>query len=79
MLAERDVMWSEWIRHRAGDLLIEHLKEAHRNWTDDLDRFEEDDLDALAISWLLTSTTEDVRDLATKALQRYGRPQPKRR
>ncbi|MEV8408800.1 hypothetical protein AB0R12_24270, partial [Streptomyces niveus] len=30
---------------------------------------ESDDLDALAIGWLLTSTDTSLRDLATKALQ----------
>src|SRR5207237_9641735 len=49
-----------------------------RYWAGDLGRTEADDLDSLAIAWLLTSTSEEVRDLATKALQRYGRPEPKR-
>ena len=77
-LPERDRSWSEWVRHRAGDLLVRDLTKLIAFWTDGLDRFEVDDLNALAIVWLLTSTTEDVRDLAMKALQRYGRPEPKR-
>ena len=77
-LPKRDRMWTEWARRRAGDLLVGELKEQIGYWTARPDRGEVDDLNALAIAWLLTSTREDVRDLATKALQRYGRPEPKR-
>ena len=77
-LPERDRRWTEWVRHRAGDLLVDDLKELIGYWTGILDRVEGDDLDALAIVWLLPSTNKDVRDLATKALERYGRPEPKR-
>jgi hypothetical protein len=77
-LSERDRRWTEWVRYRAGDLLIDDLEELIGGWTGDLSRVDVDDLDALAIAWLLTSTSKDVRDLATKALQRYGRPEPKR-
>jgi hypothetical protein len=82
-LPERDRRWTEWVRHRADDLLVDDLlvddlKQVIRNWTGILDRVEGDDLDALAMAWLLTSTNKDVRDLATKALQRYGRPEPTR-
>ena len=77
-LPERDRRWTEWVRYRAGDLVVDDLKGLIEYWTGDLDRSEADDLDALAIAWLLTSTHQDVRDLATKALQRYGRPEPKR-
>jgi hypothetical protein len=77
-LPERDRRWTEWVRHRADDLLVDGLNELIAYWTRDLDRVQGDDLDALAIAWLLTSTSENVRDLATKALQRYGRPEPQR-
>lgn len=77
-LAERDRKWTEWVRHRAGELLVDDLKQVTAYWTGTLDRADDDDLDALAIAWLLTSTNHGVRDLATKALQRYGRPEPKR-
>ena len=76
-LPERDRRWTEWVRHRADDL-VDDLNELIEYWTGILDRVEGDDLYALAIVWLLTSTNKDVRDLATKALQRYGRPEPKR-
>ena len=77
-LAERDRRWTEWVRHRVGDPLVDDLKRVIGYWTGTLDRADGDDLDALAIAWLLASTSRDVRDLATKALQRYGRPEPKR-
>lgn len=77
-LPKRDHAWTEWVRHRAADLLVLDLRELISRWTNDLDRVQVDDLNALSIAWLLTSTNEDVRGLATKALQRYGRPDPKR-
>ncbi len=77
-LAKRDRSWSEWIRHRGDDMLLEDLQQLIRHWSQELDRAEADDLNALSVAWLLTSTREDVRDLATKALQRYGRPVPRR-
>lgn len=77
-LPERDRRWTEWVRHRAGDLLVDELQKLIAHWTENLDRTGADDLNALAIAWLLSSTNEDTRDLATKALQRYGRPEPKR-
>ena len=41
-------------------------------------RDDADDLNARAVAWLLTSTTLPLRDRATRALQRYGRPDPSR-
>ncbi len=77
-LAERDRNWSEWVRYRADDDLEQELNELVRFWSDDALRSDSDDLDAQAVAWLLTSTDEAVRDVATKALQRYGRPIPGR-
>jgi hypothetical protein len=76
-LPERDRRWTEWVRQR-GNQLAGARKRAIRDWSRDLERTEADDLHALATCWLLTSTNQAVRDLATKALQRYGRPEPKR-
>jgi hypothetical protein len=77
-LPERDRRWTEWVRTRASDQLIAELKSQTDYWGTELDRGEGDDLYALAVGWLLSSTDKDVRDLATKALQRFGRPDPKR-
>jgi hypothetical protein len=77
-VAERDRRWTEWIRYRADDVLVSELKELVDYWTHGIDRDEGDDLDALAIAWVLTSSSEHARDFATNALQRYGRPEPRR-
>lgn len=77
-LPERDRRWTEWIRRRAGELLLSDLKDLIEYWTSEMERAEPDDLHALAVAWLLTSTHREVRDLATKALQRFGRPEPRR-
>lgn len=77
-LAERDRTWTEWIRHRADDELAQDLDELVRVWSDEVARSDSDDLNALSVAWLLTSTDEAVRDVATKALQRYGRADPGR-
>ncbi|WP_329065665.1 NACHT domain-containing protein [Amycolatopsis sp. NBC_01480] len=77
-LPKRDLRWSEWARNQASDRLTADVELAIDRWSGSSDRAESDDLDALAIAWLLTSTDTSMRDLATKALQRYGRPEPKR-
>lgn len=77
-LPERDRRWTEWIRLRTSDLILEDLKAVIDYWAREFDRNDRDGLNALATAWLLTSTSQEVRDLATKALQRYGRPEPKR-
>ncbi|SDP25812.1 hypothetical protein SAMN04487981_14325 [Streptomyces sp. cf386] len=77
-LAQRDLRWSEWARSRASNRLTADLARAVDGWANSSSRSESDDLNALAIAWLLTSTDTSMRDLATKALQRYGRPEPQR-
>ncbi|MFK0048630.1 hypothetical protein ACIQU4_31970 [Streptomyces sp. NPDC090741] len=77
-LAQRDPYWTEWVRSQAPGMLTTALERAVSRWDGRASRTEMDDLDALAISWLLASTDTVLRDLTTKALQRYGRPEPKR-
>lgn len=77
-LPQRDRRWTEWVRTRAADQLIAELERETRLWGRELDRSEGDDLYALGVAWLLSSTHNHVRDLATRALQRFGRPDPKR-
>jgi len=77
-LSERDLQWTEWIRDRAGEFLLSDLETLIVHWSEVTDRTESDDLSAVAIGWLLTSTNGRVRDFAMKALQRYGRPEPRR-
>jgi hypothetical protein len=76
-LAKRDRLFSEWSRMRQGSIL-EQLERLRRGWESDERREERDDLDALAVSWLLSSTSQRLRDRATRALQRYGVGDPSR-
>ncbi|QGZ47421.1 hypothetical protein GPZ77_02495 [Streptomyces sp. QHH-9511] len=76
-LPQRDLHWTEWVRHSSEQLTAD-LERAIDTWSHSDSRTEIDDLDAQATAWLLTSTNKHLRDLATKALQRYGRPHPKR-
>jgi hypothetical protein len=70
----RDVIWSEWIRLGASDLLrqIELLTTGWRGGT----QSREDRLHAVWLQWLLTTTDRAVRDRATEALYWYGRVYP---
>lgn len=58
-LPERDHRWTEWVRHRAGnplqDDIVDDIQQAIRRWSETLDRHESDDLDALAMAWLLSA------------------------
>jgi len=74
----RDRTWTEWIRQRSQTILLEHLHWLISQWESSDTRDEQDDLSAIAVVWMLSSTESAVRDLATKALQRYGRPAPER-
>jgi hypothetical protein len=76
-LAGRDRLFSEWSRTRQ-DSILEQIETLRRKWEADGRRDDADDLDALAISWLLTSTSQRLRDRATRALQRYGAGDPGR-
>ncbi|KFZ80851.1 hypothetical protein ED92_11055 [Amycolatopsis sp. MJM2582] len=77
-LPVRDLRWAEWARGQAPGRLTADLESAIHRWSGSSNRATSDDLDAQAIAWLLTSTDTSMRDLATKALQRYGQPEPKR-
>ena len=77
-LPMRDRTWTEWIRQRSQNVLLEHLHRIISKWESSDTRDKQDDLSAVAAAWMLSSTALDVRDLATKALQRYGRPAPER-
>lgn len=76
-VAARDLRWSEWVRVHTEEILKD-LEEEERRWSESHVREDRDDLAALAIAWLLTSTNLEVRDTATRALQRFGRADPGR-
>jgi hypothetical protein len=82
-VADRDLRWTEWIRHtnepawpqRDGRLQRE-IKTMSSRWHERGERDEGDRLRALWVSWLLTSTDRRLRDRVTEAMYRYGRGAP---
>ncbi len=74
-VADRDLRWSEWVRRREHDILAD-IDLLTKRWRCTEDRTRRDDLRALWLKWLLTSTHRDLRDLATRALYWYGRGEP---
>lgn len=76
-MPRRDYTWTQWVSRRA-EFLVEELDTLVARWESTDVRTERDDLIALAVAWMLPSTSLDIRDLATKALQRYGRSAPER-
>lgn len=75
-VAERDASWTEWVRARADDLQVD-LDVAEADWTERDARDDADGLRARAIAWMTTSTNRELRDRATRALQRFGRTEPR--
>ena len=76
-VAHRDLHWTEWGRVNAEGLL-EDLNGMEAHWVATDVRDHVDDLNAQAVAWLLTGTHLTLRDRATRALHRYGRPDPSR-
>jgi hypothetical protein len=75
-VAERDLIWTEWIRAtrsgRFSDLLaLENRWKQHIT-----ERTPSDRLRAKWVMWLLTSTDRELRDIATRALYWFGRGNP---
>jgi hypothetical protein len=76
-VADRDLRWTEWVRSRSDELMSD-VDHAEACWEASGSRDDRDDLSARAIVWLLTTTVLRLRDTATRALQRYARPDPSR-
>lgn len=75
-LAQRDLQWTEWVRVNRENLLAD-LVSLERRWQAHLNRGSESErLRAQWLMWLLTSTTRELRDLATRALYWFGRSTP---
>lgn len=75
-IADRDLAWTEWVRDRAS-LVVSDLDELESAWKDsDGESSDEDALNALWVSWLLTSTVRPLRDHATRTLFQFGRRDP---
>ena len=74
-VADRDLRWSEWVRRRGSDIMLD-LEQIADRWRASEQREESDRLLAIWLKWLLTSTVRDLRDHATLALYWYGRKDP---
>lgn len=74
-VAERDLVWTEWVRRRS-ETLANDVEAQRRRWEDDDRRSDADALAGLALAWLQTTSSLPLRDAATRALQRLGQGQP---
>ncbi|MFC9471972.1 hypothetical protein ACFTS5_07250 [Nocardia sp. NPDC056952] len=74
-VAERDLLWSEWLRKNAAVMLGE-VRALIVDWKNRAERTEVDGLRARWLMWMLTSTVRDLRDAVTAALYWYGRTNP---
>ena len=74
---ERDLSWTEFLR-RYHDYVLDEIDYLEQRWkSDDIPKTEGDRLLAVWVSWLLTSTSIDIRDYSTRALYWYGRSCPR--
>ena len=74
-VADRDLRWSEWVRHHESDIMLD-LEQIEGRWRTSEQREESDRQLAIWLKWLLTSTVRHLRDHATLALYWYGRKDP---
>ena len=74
-VAGRDLLWTEWIRLNATEVLSD-LDRLENRWRDSTYRDPSDRLCAEWLKWILTSTVHEVRDRATSVLYWYGRGSP---
>jgi len=75
-VAERDMMWTEWLRnaaHNGHRSAVAEIDRQARRWMSTSHRTTADALRARWIMWSLTSTNRGLRDAATEALYWYGR------
>ena len=76
-VAERDLSWTEFLRGE-HDYILAEVKSLEQRWkSDSIPKTEGDRLLAVWVSWLLTSTSIEIRDRSTRALYWYGRSCPK--
>ena len=74
---ERDLSWTEFLR-RYRNRVLAKIGYLEQRWkSDDIPKTEGDRLLAVWVSWLLTSTSIDIRDCSTRALYWYGRSCPR--
>lgn len=75
-MADRDLRWTEWLRHERADILsdVRWLEERWR--ANGAVGSQPDALRALWVKWVLTSTVRELRDQATRTLYWFGRGNP---
>ena len=73
-VADRDLMWTEWLR-RNQDEVLRDLERLERRWRPG-QVGAGDRLRARWVMWTLTSTVRRLRDQATRALYWFGRVDP---
>ena len=80
VVAERDLLWTEWLRTAAGNAgrttATADVERQVRRWKTSTDRTPADALRARWLMWTLTSTDRNLRDAATEALYWFGRAAP---
>lgn len=75
-VAERDLIWTEWLRSTRSDRLSDLLA-LERKWKRSLTgRTLSDQLCMKWVMWHLTSTDKELRDIATRTLYWFGRGDP---
>jgi hypothetical protein len=70
-VAQRDLRWSEWLRHNR-EMIHEDLESLELRWCRSNERGDRDKLLARWVSWTLTCTVRYLRDQATRSLYSYG-------
>ncbi len=76
-VATRDSRWTEWVRIES-EKIAGAIERATTYWSDHEARGSGSDCAALAFGWVATTTNRQLRDQVSLALQRYGRPEPRR-
>ena len=76
-VAERDLSWTEFLREN-HDYILAEIRYLEQRWkSDSIPKTEGDRLLAVWVSWLLTSTSIEIRDRSTRTLYWYGRNCPR--
>jgi hypothetical protein len=71
-VADRDLLWTEWIR-RNYEGLLRDAEFLEQRWRQGRERTSADQLRARWIKWALTSTVRRLRDQITRSLYWFGR------
>lgn len=75
-VAERDLSWTEWLRESRTERFNDLVAMEARWKTDVVKRTQSDRQRVKWITWFMTSTDHELRDVATRALYWFGRGDP---